>query len=142
MRALPGVVAAAMMAFSPWAPLVAAEDGDKAANPILASYDKGFRFASADGAFSLRINGMLQTRWTYVDYDPAIRYNEDDYSNFYIRRARLYFTGHTGSPRLTYYIHIQLEPSQQTNAHDLWVEWEFSDLLRLGVGRNKIAYGL
>lgn len=125
-------------------PVGAADDGgaDEPVNPILASYDKGFRFASADDAFSLRINGLLQTRWTYVDYDPAIRYNEDDYSNFYIRRARLYFTGHAGSPRLTYYVHIQLEPSQQTNAHDLWVEWEFSDLLRLGVGRNKIAYGL
>jgi hypothetical protein len=130
------------MAFSPWAPPVAAEDGDKPANPILASYDQGFRFTTADNAFALRLNGLLQVRWSYVDYDPETRYNQEDYSSFYIRRARLYFTGHAGSPRLTYFIHLQLEPSNDVNAHDLWVEYEFSDLLRLGVGRNKIGYGL
>jgi hypothetical protein len=109
---------------------------------ILSRYDQGFRFTTADNAFALRLNGLLQIRWSYVDYDPAIRYNQDDYSSFYIRRARLYFTGHAGSPRLTYFIHVQLEPSNDVNAHDLWVEYEFSDLLRLGVGRNKIGYGL
>jgi hypothetical protein len=125
-------------------PAVAAGEGaaDPPANPILTSYDQGFRFATADKAFSLRLNGLLQIRWTFVDYDPATRDNQEDYSNFYIRRARLFFTGHAGSPRFTYGIHLQLEPSREVNAHDLWIEYEFSDLLRLGVGRNKIAYGL
>jgi hypothetical protein len=124
------------------APVIADDDESGAPNTLLATYDRGFRLETRDEAFALRINGLLQVRWTYVDYDPAIRYNLEDYSNTYLRRARLYFTGHTGSPKFTYLFHIQLEPDQGINANDLWIEYEFSDLLRLGAGRNKVAYGL
>jgi hypothetical protein len=106
------------------------------------TYDEGFRFGAADTAFFLRINGLLQLRYTYVDYDPSVRDNESDYSNFYIRRARLYFMGHAFDPKFTYFFHIQLEPTRTINAHDLWIEYEFSDLFRVGAGRMKIAYGL
>ena len=110
--------------------------------PLRVFYDKGFRLGSPDDKFSLRINGLLQVRYSYVDYDPMIRFNQEDYSNFFVRRARLYFWGNAGSPRLTYFIHVQLEPNQGLNCNDLWVEYEFSDMLRLGVGRMKISYGL
>jgi hypothetical protein len=124
-------------------PVVAAEaEDEKPSTTLSALYDRGFRFATQDNAFALRVNGLLQVRWTYVDYDPAIRHNQDDYSNFFVRRARLYFSGHAGSPKFTYLLHAQLEPSQGLNANDLWIEYEFSDLLRLGAGRNKISYGL
>jgi hypothetical protein len=120
-----------------------AEDAEeKPQKPFRVSYDEGFRLATADGAFSLRINGLLQTRYTYVDYDPMVRDNQEDYSNFFVRRARLYFWGNAGSERFTYFIHVQLEPNQAINANDLWIEYEFSDLLRLGTGRMKISYGL
>ncbi len=90
-------------------PVVAAEAEDgKPSTTISAQYDRGFRFATKDNAFALRINGLLQVRWTYVDYDPAIRFNQDDFSNFFVRRARLYFSGHAGSPKFTYLIHAQL----------------------------------
>lgn len=123
---------------------VMAEDVEEETSPssVLANYDKGFRFATKDNRFALRMNGLLQVRWTYVDYDPAIRYNQEDYSNFFVRRARLYFRGHVGSPKFTYLFHAQLEPNQGLNANDLWVEYAFNDLLRLGAGRLKIAYGL
>lgn len=135
------VAAAALMVLS--IPVMADEAEEEASpNSILAHYDEGFRFATEDNAFALRINGLLQVRWTNVDYDPAIRFNQEDYSNFFMRRARLYFWGHAGNPRFTYFIHVQLEPNQGLNANDLWVEYRFSDLLRLGAGRYKVAYGL
>jgi len=115
---------------------------EAAPSPLRAAYDQGFRLGSADGRFALRINLGLQLRYSYVDYDPRVRDNQSDYSNFYMRRARLIFTGNVFDPKLTYFLHIQLEPSRAVNAHDLWLEYEFSDLLRLGAGRNKIAYGL
>jgi len=121
---------------------VAAEDEKPARNSLRVFYDQGFRFETNDGRFALRLNGLLQVRYTDVDFDPAIRYNQEDYSNFYVRRARLFFTGHAGSPRFTYIFQVQLEPNQGLNANDLWVEYEFSDLLRLGMGRIKVAYGL
>jgi hypothetical protein len=121
---------------------VTAEEPHEKKNPLRVFYDKGFRLATSDGAFSLRINGLLQTRYTYVDYDPMIRFNQQDYSNFFVRRARLYFSGNAGSPRFTYFIHVQLEPTQNLNANDLWLEYRFSDLFQLGAGRMKISYGL
>ena len=144
MRALFGFPLVVLMAISVLVHPAAAEEGgeEKAPNSILANYDQGFRFATKDKAFALRLNGLLQTRWTYVDYDPAIRYNQENYSNFFVRRARLYFSGHAGSPRFTYLLHIQLEPNQGINANDLWVEYRFSDWLSFGAGRNKISYGL
>jgi len=119
-----------------------AEEEEPAKNSLRVFYDRGFRLETNDGRFALRLNGLLQVRYTYVDYDPAIRYNQEDYSNFYVRRARLFFTGHAGSPRFTYLFQAQLEQNQGLNANDLWVEYEFSDLLRLGAGRNKVSYGL
>ena len=110
--------------------------------PLRVFYDTGCRLGSPDDKFSLRINGLLQVRYSYADYDPMIRFNQEDYSNFFVRRARLYFWGNAGIPRLTYFIHVQLEPNQGLNSNDLWVEYEFSDMLRLGVGRMKISYGL
>jgi hypothetical protein len=131
---------AALLAFAPIATAEdAAEDGK---NPLRVFYDQGFRFATSDGAFSLRINGLLQARYSYVEYDPMIRFNQEDYSNFFVRRARLYFWGNAGSPRFTYFFHAQLEPTQGLNANDLWIEYRFADMLRLGAGRMKISYGL
>ena len=125
------------------APGVMAEDTEeKPENPLRVFYDQGFRLGSPEENFSLRINGLLQFRYSYVDYDPMIRFNQEDYSNFFVRRARLYFSGNAGSPRFTYFIHVQLEPNQAINANDLWIEYRFSDMLRLGAGRNKISYGL
>ena len=129
----------AVLAGAGW---VAASDEEPAENRLRVFYDQGFRFVTGDGRFALRLNGLLQIRHTYVDYDPDIEYNQEDYSNFYVRRARLFFTGHVGSPRFTYIIQAQLEPTQGLNANDLWVEYEFSDLVRLGAGRIKIPYGL
>jgi hypothetical protein len=131
------------VAFFAFVPNAAAEDATtEGKDPLRVFYDQGFRFATSDGTFSLRINGLLQTRYSYVDYDPMIRHNQEDYSNFFVRRARLYFTGNAGSPRFTYFIHVQLEPTQSINANDLWIEYEFSKMLRLAAGRNKISYGL
>ena len=144
MRMSTGVSVIVLLLISVIVVPVSAEEseGKKPSNSILANYDRGFRFATKDNAFALRMNGLLQVRYTYVDYDPAIRYNQDNYSNFFVRRARLYFSGHVGSPRFTYLFHAQLEPSQGLNANDLWVEYRFSDWFQLGAGRNKISYGL
>jgi hypothetical protein len=51
------------------APLSADEgEGENGTNPRRVFYDQGFWFATSNGAFSLRINGLLQVRYTYVDY--------------------------------------------------------------------------
>ncbi|MCG6950365.1 MAG: OprO/OprP family phosphate-selective porin [Acidobacteria bacterium] len=142
MRVLRTAVVLMVVLGSLSSPVAANEAAENTQKPLRVFYDQGFRLASTDGAFSLRLNGLLQMRYSFVDYDPKVRFNHEDYSNFFVRRARLYFSGQAGSPRFTYFIHIQLEPTQGINANDLWVEYKFSDLVQLGGGRMKISYGL
>jgi hypothetical protein len=113
-------------------------DGTK----LEAVYDNGFKLSSRDNRFSLKLYGAIQFRYTLLDYDRLVAGNSTTYSNFFLRRARVWLQGHAYDPRLSYYIHIQLEPTRTVNAHDVWLEYQLNDLVRLGVGRNKIAYGL
>jgi hypothetical protein len=105
-------------------------------------YDQGFNLSTADNRFAIRISAAAQFRYSYVDYDDKVQGNEEDYSNFYLRRARLWWIGHAFDPRFTYTFHLQLEPDSDVNLHDAWLEYRFSPWLRLGAGRFKIGYGL
>ena len=62
-----------LMVFSGLVQPVTAEEGDEenAPNSILAKYDQGFRFSTKDNAYALRINGLLQVRWTYRRLRPG-----------------------------------------------------------------------
>ncbi len=106
------------------------------------SYGQGFRFTTQDNRFSLRIMGAVQFRYTYMKYDHEVSGNSQDYSNFFMRRARIWFDGHAYSPKLTYLLHVQLEPSSAVNLHDAWINYAFHPMFQVGAGRNKISYGL
>ena len=134
---------AAIVATLSW-PLhsLAEENGDETGSKAVMRYEKGFILATVDDRFELRLNGAIHFRYLFADYDNLIEGNEENYSNFYMRRARLYFRGHAFDPRFTYFIHLQLEPDRSVNTHDIWLEYDFGDWLKLGAGRNKVAYGL
>ncbi len=122
-----------------------AETGDEetdTSNNVAETYDLGFKFTTEDQRFSLRLWGGLQLRYTYLDYDQRVEGNETDYSNFYIRRARLWLAGNAFDPRFTYFVHIQLEPAAGAMLHDAWLEYKLHPLLVVGAGRYKVAYGL
>ena len=105
-------------------------------------YKGGFVFGTDDGKFSLKLFSAVQFRYTYMPMDDDIKGNTEDYSNFYMRRARLWWQGHAYDPRFTYYFHLQLEPQGAVNLHDAWIQYDFAKMLKLGAGRNKIGYGL
>lgn len=107
-----------------------------------AKYGKGFKLTTQDKNFSMRFFSAIQLRWTHWSVDDNVSGNAVDYSNFYMRRARLWWDGHAFDPRFKYYFHLQLEPQGGVNLHDAWVTYEFNNMAVLGVGRNKIAYGL
>jgi phosphate-selective porin len=132
-RIVPVVVVLLAIATSGWAGIP---------DDVAETYDLGFKLTTADERFSLRLWGALQLRYTYLDYDERVEGNETNYSNFYMRRARVWFAGNAFDKRFTYYLHIQLEPSNGVNLHDAWLEYNFDDLLILGAGRNKIPYGV
>lgn len=121
---------------------IPASAGAQALDDVAETYDLGFRFTTRDNRFSLRLWGGIQFRYTFLDFDSRVEGNEVDYSNFYLRRARVWLAGNAFDPRFSYFIHIQLEPTAAVNLHDAWIEYSFSDLVILGAGRNKIPYGL
>ena len=123
------------------APGAAAAEEKKDPNALKATYNGGFQFTTANKKFSLRLFSAIQYRYTYMQYDHKIKGNEQDYSNFYMRRARLWWDGYAYNPNFTYYFHLQLEPASAVNLHDAWLQYKFSDMFAIGVGRNKIPYG-
>jgi len=145
-RRLSGVVRAALAALLALTAAASARAEEPVVTPgptaIQGIYGKGFRFATEDGRFSIRLAAAIQLRYSYVWYDERIEGNETDYSNFHLRRARLWWDGHAYNERLIYYFHLQLEPSGFVKLHDAWVQYRFHELAQLGLGRNKIAYGL
>jgi hypothetical protein len=136
-RAVPGVEVATTTAAG------AKQEQKKDANELSKeTYNGGFRLATEDGRFSLRIAAGLQLRYTFMWLDHDVSGNQANYSNFYLRRARVWLDGNAYNQKFTYYFHVQLEPSSAVNLHDAWINYAFSRMFQLGVGRNKIAYGL
>jgi Phosphate-selective porin O and P len=123
------------------APNAAAADAAKDPHALKAVYNNGFNLTTADKKFELRITAAIQYRFTYMDYDHKIKGNEQNYSNFLLRRARLWLDGNALDPRLTYHFHFQFEPQAAVNTHEAWVQYKFSDLFSLRAGRDKIPYG-
>jgi outer membrane murein-binding lipoprotein Lpp len=123
-----------------------AEKSDK--KSLQAGYDKGFFIKTPDENFTLKTNVQIQFRYTYLDFDRKVNTNSENWSNFYMRRARLFFTGNAPNKDWTYYLHIQLEPqigasaTSGVNLNDAYVTWKKYPYAQVQFGRAKIPYGL
>lgn len=109
---------------------------------IQAGYDKGFYVKTPDGNFFLKTNLFLQFRYTFLDFDRKVNANNEDWSNFFIRRARVIFSGNAPTKDWTYFFHIQLEPTSAVNLHDAYVTWKKYPYAQVQFGRAKLPYGL
>lgn len=82
--------------------------------------DKGFFLASEDGNFLLRSTGYIQFRYIYNDRDgadhvtPGAPNNDDREFGFEIRRAKIGFEGHIGTPKITYVLVIAADRNTET----------------------------
>lgn len=118
---------------------------------MTAGYDDGFRIGSADGNFSLRINGQLQSRWIYNFQDDGGSVDGDRHrSGHEIARAKLWFSGHVVSPEWQYMIetgfipsdrnfHGQHDPGQDARfrLHDAYITRDCGNGLAITVGQFK-----
>jgi hypothetical protein len=109
---------------------------------LQAGYDKGFYIRTQDGNFLLKTNVLLQLRYDFIDFDKMVNANDKNWSNFFMRRARLYFSGNAPNKDWTYYFHVQLEPSSAVNLHDAYVTWKKYPYAQIQFGRAKLPYGL
>lgn len=109
---------------------------------IQAGYDKGFYVKTPDGNFFLKTNLFLQFRYTFLDFDREVNANDENWSNFFVRRARVFFSGNAPNKDWTYFFHIQLEPTSAVNLHDAYVTWKKYPYVQVQFGRSKLPYGL
>jgi hypothetical protein len=109
---------------------------------VNAGYDNGFYIKSKDGNFSLTANAAIQVRYSYVDFDKMVNSNNEDWNNFFLRRARLFFRGNAPDRDWTYYLQVQLEPQSSVNLHDAYIRWKKYPYAQVQFGRAKIPYGL
>lgn len=75
----------------------------------MAGYDGGFKVGSADGNWSMKVNGLIQFRYiaNFRD-DGEIGADEDDFTNgFQTRKTRVTFSGNAVNPNLTYFIALE-----------------------------------
>lgn len=105
-------------------------------------YDKGFYIKTRDGNFLLKTNVFLQFRYTDLFFDRTVNANNEDWSNFFVRRARVIFSGNAPDKDWTYFFHLQLEPTSSVNLHDAYVTWKRYPSAQVQFGRAKLPYGL
>ncbi|MDH5202443.1 MAG: porin [Nitrospirota bacterium] len=113
---------------------------------LQAGYDRGFYIKTQDENFLLRTNLLIQFRYTYLSFDRMVNANNENWSNFLLRRARVFFSGNAPNKDWTYYFHIQLETFREArgaaNLHDAYVTWQKYPYFQVRFGRGKIPYGL
>ena len=132
-------VACALSLHAPKAGLADEERG------ITVSWQDGFRIVDKqdENLYYLRLRFAIQFRYTYGIFDDCILSNADhEWSNFFLRRARLFADGNAPTKNWYYLLHVQLEPSSSVNLHDAFVQWQAFDVFRVWLGRGKIPYGL
>jgi len=112
---------------------------------VTVRWNNGFRIVDKqdESLHYLRLRLAFQFRYTYGKFDDCILSNADhDWSNFFLRRARLFADGNAPNRDWYYLLHVQLEPSAKVNLHDAYVRWQKFDVFRIWLGRGKIPYGL
>jgi hypothetical protein len=104
-------------------------------------YDGGFFINSADGSFSLKINGQLQVRHVYNHRDNPPGDGDEHRSGFEVRRAKLKFKGHVVDPRWTYKIDGAFNRSGgDLQLEDGWIDYNFENGWSVKMGQFKSPF--
>jgi len=107
---------------------------------------KNFFLASADGTFLMKIDGQLQVRYIWNSRDPGgdatvpDSFDQNE-AGFQVRRAKIAFGGHIGSPKLDYKIKLAINrASNDAYAEELIVGYHLTDSLYVWAGENKAPF--
>lgn len=113
---------------------------------LQAGYDDGFFIRSTDDMFMLKVNGLMQFRWTHYGTQSDNEYlrpglERDDRTGFDLARIRMRFSGHAYDPNLTYWLEIAAD---EANGYafftdESWVNYAFSDEFQLRAGLITMA---
>ncbi len=108
-------------------------------------YNKGFFLKSKHEKFSLFINGLAQTRYTFFKPNSIGQFGADNpaVSNFDLFLGRLAFSGNVFEPDLKYFFQIQGSTAGNSNTISL-LDWftskTFNPYLTIQAGRSWTFY--
>jgi phosphate-selective porin OprO/OprP len=99
---------------------------------------KGFTFTSDDERFQLSIGGRIQVRYTFTEKEDGA----DNVSEWRVRRMKFWMGGHAYTPRLTYYLQVELAaPTSAKLIDHAYLNYELLDELQVLVGQTKVPFG-
>lgn len=102
------------------------------------TYDDRFKWATGDGRFGIALAGFM-----HAAYELHLDAAEDgdaqvSGSSLLMRRTRLMFDGHVGSPRMTYF--VALSPIRDVALFDAHLDYAWRPWLRVRVGQYKTLF--
>ncbi|MCP4758108.1 MAG: hypothetical protein GY876_01425 [Planctomycetes bacterium] len=112
-------------------------------------YKGGFFVQSADGNWTLKLNGQIQVRWNYNHAPNGTTTNADEEYGFHIRRAKLKFSGNVIDPSWGYKITIGndrnksgavVDNNANTYLEDAWINKKMDDGWYFKAGQFKAPY--
>jgi len=109
-------------------------------------YDNGFFLRSADDTFSMCVNGLFQTRYTWFDPRSSVAPlggRPGAVNNFDVYLGRLAVSGTAFDPKLKYFLQFQGSTAGNTNTVtmlDWFISREFSKHLTIQAGRFWTSY--
>ncbi len=111
----------------------------------MAGHDgKGFFLSAPDGSFLLRFGGQFQVRYMYNSREtsatPMAGFDEEEFG-FQLRRVKLLFSGHIGSPRITYAVGLQTDRDTETVQLDHgFIGYRVADNVTVYAGESKAPF--
>ena len=112
---------------------VAVEPGAPVA---LAGYEKGFFIKSEDGRFGLKLQGRVQTRYTFESELDPLTDERAEASSFAIQRARLTLSGHAFEEGLKYKFQSDYGKGF-VSLKDFYIDYKVGSQARIRVGQFK-----
>lgn len=99
-------------------------------------WDGGFKWASSDGDYALKLGGFVQPRIQVRLPESADTISE---STFRLRRARLAASGHLSTEQLTYKLQAELG-IDAAPALDYFLDYELMPELAVRAGQDKVFF--
>jgi phosphate-selective porin len=126
----------------------ASTDARAAMGSARAYWDNGTRIDFPDSGFTVRINSLLQPRYTFTDNDFDTG-NDRNNSSFDTNRARLMVSGTALHEEFSYGLNVDFagqrdvygfgDGSRGAELLDAWIQWHACDWLGLSMGQFKTA---
>lgn len=108
---------------------------------MTAGYNKKFFLASEDGSFLLNLEGQVQFRYIYNTVDGSTPTSDEEQSGFQLRRTKLKFNGHIGSPKVKYAVVLaNHRDTAITYLEEAKIAYKFDNGMEIAAGRFKAPF--